>query len=459
MQEGFIFDTNKCVGCQACTVACAIENKTMQSLTWREVSTFNVLQHPAIPAFHLSLACNHCKDALCLKNCPALAYTRDPITKAVIHHAERCIGCKFCTWACPYDAPKYNPKKHIVEKCTFCNTRLQNGQKPMCVTNCPTGALNYGKFDDNIENEKVAGFTHAELEPRIKIIPLRSYRQIPDFTVEEVENIPFDSNFGKKASKISLRKEWTLAVFTLLSALLVAQVISVFMSGKLLITPIQYFVAGIAGIVMSSVHLGKKLRAYRAVFNLKNSWLSREIASYTLFLFFSSIYIFSVDSLAFYQQVISFYDIPIKALALISIVIGLFTLFSIDRVYDVTLKRTPNNLHSSSVFLSALFFAAIVLNVWYLWASIGLIKALLYSHRKFYFYETKQQIRSFISSLRMDFMITIPLLMWVFGLNYFWGYFTFVLLGEIVDRFEFYAELEVMTPQKQISIDLKKIKN
>ena len=140
-RKSFLFDLNKCVGCHACVVACTIENQTLPETVWRDINSFNPSGNPDIPLFHYSLACNHCDDPPCLKNCPALAYSKDFITGAVIHFANKCIGCKYCTWACPYDAPKFNEKTRIIEKCTFCNHRIEEDLKPACANLCPTGAL------------------------------------------------------------------------------------------------------------------------------------------------------------------------------------------------------------------------------------------------------------------------------------------------------------------------------
>ena len=101
-----------------------------------------------------------------MENCPALAYTRDKKTGAVILHAEKCIGCKYCTWACPYDAPKFNPKTRIIEKCTFCNHRILDTLKPACANLCPTGALDFIEMPDNIENVDIPGFTEIGINHR-----------------------------------------------------------------------------------------------------------------------------------------------------------------------------------------------------------------------------------------------------------------------------------------------------
>ncbi|HAN79033.1 MAG TPA: 4Fe-4S ferredoxin, partial [Bacteroidales bacterium] len=80
MQYSFVFDTNKCVGCHACAVACSIENGGKAQINWREIQTYNRIKHPDLPLFHFSLACNHCEEAPCMKACPALAYSRNSET-------------------------------------------------------------------------------------------------------------------------------------------------------------------------------------------------------------------------------------------------------------------------------------------------------------------------------------------------------------------------------------------
>ena len=80
-----------------------------------------------------------------MHSCPALAYERDAVTGAVLIRSELCIGCKYCSWACPYGAPQFEPDSGVMGKCTFCSHRLADGLKPACASLCPTGALDYAE--------------------------------------------------------------------------------------------------------------------------------------------------------------------------------------------------------------------------------------------------------------------------------------------------------------------------
>ncbi len=62
--------------------------------------------------------------------------TWDPATGAVVVEGDRCLGCRYCTWACPYDSPRFSAASGTVEKCTFCNHRLREGRDPACVSAC-----------------------------------------------------------------------------------------------------------------------------------------------------------------------------------------------------------------------------------------------------------------------------------------------------------------------------------
>ncbi len=119
MRGAFVFDPDRCTGCQACELACSIENQLGPDRSWRGVLTFNERAWPGVPLFHLSLACNHCEEPACMHSCPALAYERDAATGAVLIRTELCIGCRYCSWACPYGAPQFEPEAGVMGKCTL----------------------------------------------------------------------------------------------------------------------------------------------------------------------------------------------------------------------------------------------------------------------------------------------------------------------------------------------------
>lgn len=89
---------------------------------------------------HLSISCNHCRNPVCVSICPENNFKkrRDGI---VVHHADHCRGCMRCIKACPFHAPKLNPRKKRAEKCNLCVERIDRGLKPVCVENCITKAL------------------------------------------------------------------------------------------------------------------------------------------------------------------------------------------------------------------------------------------------------------------------------------------------------------------------------
>jgi Fe-S-cluster-containing dehydrogenase component len=114
----FVLDLDRCTGCEACVVACNTENSVSDELSWRRIHTYNSQRLATSPVFHFTLACNHCLEPACMHNCPANAYTKDPSTGAVLIDQELCMGCRYCSWVCPYEAPQFNADSGVMEKCT-----------------------------------------------------------------------------------------------------------------------------------------------------------------------------------------------------------------------------------------------------------------------------------------------------------------------------------------------------
>jgi len=147
MRYGFIIDQRKCIGCHACTVACKQENGVALGdfRTWvkyTEKGTF-----PSVRRNFLVERCNHCDDAPCVSICPVTAlYRRDD--GIIDFSGDRCIGCKSCMAACPYDAIYIDPDTHTIGKCNYCSHRVDIGLQPACVNVCPVEAIITGDLDN-----------------------------------------------------------------------------------------------------------------------------------------------------------------------------------------------------------------------------------------------------------------------------------------------------------------------
>ena len=116
VQRGFLLDLNRCTGCSACELACSTENALGWGRSWRRVMTFNEDRLPGLPSFHLSLACNHCAKAPCVEQCPARAIGRDDPAGTIQIDPDRCIGCRYCSWVCPFDATRFDEGACVMGK-------------------------------------------------------------------------------------------------------------------------------------------------------------------------------------------------------------------------------------------------------------------------------------------------------------------------------------------------------
>ncbi len=144
---GFLIDNRKCIGCHACTVACKSEHDVPIGVNRTWVKQVETGDFPDVRrSFHV-MRCNHCADAPCTEICPTSAlYTRDD--GIVDFDNRRCIGCKGCMQACPYDALYIDPNSHTAAKCNFCSHRVDRGLQPACVVACPEQAIVSGDVMD-----------------------------------------------------------------------------------------------------------------------------------------------------------------------------------------------------------------------------------------------------------------------------------------------------------------------
>lgn len=147
MRYGFAIDQRTCIGCHACTVACKTEHQVPvgQFRTW--VKYVDQGTFPNNTRDFGVMRCNHCTDAPCVAICPTNAlFKRDD--GIVDFDSDRCIGCKSCMQACPYDAIYLDADTNTAAKCNFCAHRVDNDLEPACVVVCPTHSIWVGDLDD-----------------------------------------------------------------------------------------------------------------------------------------------------------------------------------------------------------------------------------------------------------------------------------------------------------------------
>jgi Fe-S-cluster-containing dehydrogenase component len=208
---GMVIDLDKCFACQSCTAACRMENNTPvaganqagvgRAILWNEVLPFMEGEYPHVSATMIPRPCQHCDNPPCTKVCPVKATYKNEEGIVLVDY-NRCIGCRMCTVACPYEVRYFNwygpdwpqgmemhlnpdpevaPRPTgVVEKCTFCIQRLHKAQEtaaaegrpfvatdfvPACVQTCTGHARYFGDLDD--PNSLVTKLAHSSRAYRL----------------------------------------------------------------------------------------------------------------------------------------------------------------------------------------------------------------------------------------------------------------------------------------------------
>ncbi len=141
-----VIDLKRCVGCMACIMACKAENGTPPGLFRTRVVEVVSGEFPNLRMELKSELCNHCENPPCVNCCPTGASfkAKDGIVEI---RKERCVGCRVCIAACPYDARFIDPQGYA-DKCSFCEHLVRRGKEPACVATCIGGSRVFGDLDD-----------------------------------------------------------------------------------------------------------------------------------------------------------------------------------------------------------------------------------------------------------------------------------------------------------------------
>ena len=427
----FALDLDRCTGCAACVVACKTENEVADGMSWRRIHTYNHQRLATVPVFHFTLACNHCLEPACLHHCPANAYTKDTTTGAVLIDQDSCIGCRFSEWVCPYEAPRYNAAVGIMEKCTFCEHRLREDRPPACVTACPTDALRFER-EDNPPLVRRPGFPETGLRPAVRVVGDRRH-QAPDMTAAPIAMgaVPPRSamNWG------GLKSEWSLWFFTSVATLLVAWFTAATSWSREIAVPV-FAGAGALAMAVSALHLGRITRLWRAILNFRRSWVSREVVLFSTF--------FAAACASALRP-----ELAVWARWLVAAV-GFAALYAMDMVYRVRGQPVLTVPHSAMATLTAAFYIGILTtNAVLLWPA-AMVKLVLYLARR----QRPSPGGFLLAPIRLGVGLfpafalaatgTVPVAAALFG----------ALVGELIDRAEFYAALRFLTPTLQIETDL-----
>jgi Fe-S-cluster-containing dehydrogenase component len=172
---GVLVDTTRCIGCRACEVACSEEHDMFvpdvvndgaleehRKTTEKQWTVVNKFETEKGDVF-VKRQCMHCYQAACATACPTEAM-KQMEGGPVIWRGNKCIGCRFCMISCPFEMPKfeYNEWNPKLQKCTMCFERLKEGQKPACVSACPTDALMFGSRLKNLEVARHRIYSHPD---------------------------------------------------------------------------------------------------------------------------------------------------------------------------------------------------------------------------------------------------------------------------------------------------------
>ncbi|MDH4222662.1 MAG: 4Fe-4S dicluster domain-containing protein [candidate division Zixibacteria bacterium] len=197
--KALLIDVTKCIGCMACYYACKEANKLPETEKVEEdLSATNYTVVKETDGVFYRKLCMHCNEPTCASVCPVKAFEKTP-EGPVIYHDKKCIGCRYCIQACPFDVPAYEWKsnKPLVKKCTMCAQRQKEGKITACAEACPTGATYFGDREELLAEAR----KRIQENPGQYINHIYGEKEVGGTSVLIISSIPFEK-FGFRADLI-----------------------------------------------------------------------------------------------------------------------------------------------------------------------------------------------------------------------------------------------------------------
>ncbi len=204
MSKAILYDATLCIDCKLCEKACAERNRlpyddTIAAEQKLSAHKFNVVLDKVQDGKYMRRFCMHCEDPTCASVCPVAAL-RKTAEGPVTYDASRCIGCRYCMMACPFDVPKYEWDSLLprVRKCDMCADRIAAGKQTACAEACPTGATKFGERDALIAEAK----DRIAKNPSQYVNHIYGLEEAGGTSVLRLSSIPFEqfgfsTNLGK----------------------------------------------------------------------------------------------------------------------------------------------------------------------------------------------------------------------------------------------------------------------